>query len=363
MSFAEFDKQTYEQRWEKVQRRLRETGNEAFLINQPGNVKYLSCAHIPRFLPVSSLIIPKTGDIVALAYPLEKPRVRSLSTIHEYLLLPNRVPSESLVRAGICRVLRKLRVRRLLSDTPEHLPGLALKLDDFIFKLREQKNDEEIQCIAKACEIVVGVISYAERELLKPGYTEVEIAAEIDREARRSGAQMMTFDTMVASGENSAHPHHFVSDRRVKDHDWVVLDCGAFYRGYCSDVTRTYQVGGHSAEFENIHNIVTEAQRKAIELSRAGVKLSVIDSAARNVIKESGYYGNFTTVTGHGLGVTMGGSGGERPTIAPGAAGRAKNGNVFTVEPGIYLEGRVGVRIEDDVVSFEDARVLSRSEL
>lgn len=232
----------------------------------------------------------------------------------------------------------------------ENNPSLRLiPTEGLVAKLRMIKSAEEIELIRRA----VAITDQAWAELLpeiKAGRKEFEIAALFEYIQRRLGAAGASFETIVASGPRSALPHGVAGDRILEKGDLVVLDGGAVYNGYCSDFTRTVAVGEPDPEAEKIYNIVLEAQERALKGIRPGMTGRQVDALAREVIKEAGYGEYF----GHGLGHSLGLAVHEDPRLSPRDETVLSPGMVFTVEPGIYLPGRGGVRIEDVVVVTED---------
>jgi len=211
-------------------------------------------------------------------------------------------------------------------------------------KLRRIKSDEERKLMKKAAEIA----DMTYREILKEdikGMSEREVASMIDYIIKKNGAEETSFQTIVASGPNSANPHHTPSDRKIREKDMVIMDFGARYEGYCSDITRTVAVGDISKTKEKVYEIVKEAQEEAKKIARNGVEARKIDKKARDIIKKNGYGKNFTHRVGHGLGIDPH----EEPYLTESNEGKIKKGMAFTIEPGIYLKGRFGVRIEDDM--------------
>ena len=185
---------------------------------------------------------------------------------------------------------------------------------------------------------------------IQPGMQERLIAAEIDYRHRRLGANAMAFETIVASGPNSARPHARPSSRTVQAGDFVVLDFGCVYDGYVSDMTRTVCIGSPSDMMRHIYSTVRDAQECAINRVHAGVEARQVDLAARQTIRDAGYGSNFAHSTGHGLGFEVH----EWPRISEKSSDILPLGCTITIEPGIYLEGQFGVRIEDTVVVEED---------
>jgi len=218
-----------------------------------------------------------------------------------------------------------------------------------MWELRKAKDEEELRRIRKACAIAVRGMEVAS-ELMEPGRTELEVVGEIEREMRRAGSEGHPFNLIVASGKNSALPHALSSDKAFKPGELVVVDIGATYRGYVSDMTRTFVVGEHEAWQEELYDIVLRAQEEARRAVRAGVRASDVDEVARRIVEEAGYGPYFVHGLGHGLGVEVH----EPPRIGPGVEDILGVGYTITVEPGIYLPGRGGVRIEDTVLVLED---------
>ncbi|MBG0853757.1 aminopeptidase P family protein [Streptomyces spinoverrucosus] len=214
--------------------------------------------------------------------------------------------------------------------------------------LRAVKDAHEVQRLAAAG----AAVDAAYREILAvrfSGRREADVAAELARRLRAHGHSQVDF-TVVGSGPNGANPHHEAGDRVIEDGDMVVLDFGGLKDGYGSDTTRTVHVGEPSAEERKVHDIVRVAQEAAVRTVRPGVPCQEIDRVARAVIEEAGYGEYFIHRTGHGIGVTTH----EPPYLVEGETQPLVPGMCFSVEPGIYLPGRFGVRIEDIVTCTED---------
>jgi len=181
---------------------------------------------------------------------------------------------------------------------------------------------------------------------IRPGVRECDIAAEISYWHRKLGAECDAFDPIVASGKRGALPHARASEKIIRTGDMVVLDFGCQYRGYHSDLTRTIAVGKISAQMKKVYSIVLEAQRKAIDSVRSGVKARSVDAVARRHIRTCGFGRNFIHSLGHGLGIRIH----ESLRLSIVSKDVLQKGNVVTVEPGIYLPAYGGIRIEDDIV-------------
>ncbi|MGD2080274.1 MAG: Xaa-Pro peptidase family protein [Nitrospirota bacterium] len=210
-------------------------------------------------------------------------------------------------------------------------------------KLRAVKDKEEIEAIEGAVRVAEEAFRKV-RPHIRAGVSENAIALRLGERLRREGSEGLPFDIIVAAGENSALPHARPSSRRLRPGDLVIVDWGARLGGYCSDMTRSFLLKGRGlAEKKAIYSLVLDANRRAVEKARAGEDTASIDRAARDVIKRAGYGECFGHATGHGVGLDVH----ERPGISWRRSTRVREGMVFTVEPGIYVPGLGGVRIED----------------
>ncbi len=212
-------------------------------------------------------------------------------------------------------------------------------------KLRWIKDASEIAILRRAVWIAERTFE-ALRARLRPGWTELEMAHEVEATMRQLGASGCGFSPILAIDANAALPHAHPGKQTLGDAEVLLIDWGAKYHGYTSDLTRTLSVGPPSKKFGEVYHVVLEAQRAAIAAMAPGVRLADIDAAARNVIKSAGYGDFFGHGLGHGIGLEIH----ENPRMASIAEGTLEAGMVVTVEPGIYLPGQFGVRIEDDVL-------------
>jgi Xaa-Pro aminopeptidase len=220
------------------------------------------------------------------------------------------------------------------------------KTEEMLQTLSMVKTDEEIASMRKAAAIATKV--YAEiLGIVAPGMRENEIAAEISYRGRRHGAEGDAFEIIVASGPRGALPHGRASTKKIRKGELVTLDFGFRYDGLNSDMTRTFAVGEPSAEARRIYEIVLRSQKKGVAAARAGMSAKALDDVCRNEIAEAGFREEFGHSTGHGLGIEVH----ETPYVASRGEGQILEENmVVTIEPGIYLPGKLGVRIEDDIV-------------
>jgi Xaa-Pro aminopeptidase len=222
--------------------------------------------------------------------------------------------------------------------------------------LRARKEASELARMRQAAILAGDVLTHAIK-LLKPGVMEIEVAAEIEYQMRRGGASGPAFETIVAFGSRSALPHARPTAKRLRKNELVVLDLGAILAHYCSDITRTVYVGRAPGRVKQWYRAVLEAQVAAIAAVRVGVSCGDVDAAARQVLAGYKLDRLFTHSTGHGLGLEVH----EDPRLARGQKVRLEPGSVVTIEPGVYMAGVGGIRIEDDVaVHPENTEVLTR---
>ena len=231
-------------------------------------------------------------------------------------------------------------------------------LDDVIKELRMIKSEEEIKLIEDACRLAdIGVMTAIEE--ISEGKREREVAAKVEYVMKMEGAEKPAFDTIIASGHRSALPHWVASDKRIEKGDLVVMDLGALYRHYNSDITRTIVVGSPNEKQKEIYEIVLEAQKKSVKEAKPGMTAKELDSVARKVIEEYGYGDKFIHSLGHGIGLQVH----EWPRVSQYDETVLKEGMVITIEPGIYIPKFGGVRIEDTVVITKNgAKRLTKTE-
>ena len=213
--------------------------------------------------------------------------------------------------------------------------------DGLLDEYRLIKDKREIELVIKSSKIAVSALKYA-RRFMKPGVTELQIMFKIEEYFAKCQAQP-AFPIIVAFGPNSANPHHISSARKIKKNDVILVDLGCRYKGYCSDLTRTLNLGKITNSFKEVNALVREAHDRAVKRVKNGVKASEVDAAARQVISDGGYADNFVHTTGHGLGIEVH----EPPRLSVADGSVLKSGMFVTVEPGIYLPGKFGVRHEN----------------
>jgi Xaa-Pro aminopeptidase len=230
-------------------------------------------------------------------------------------------------------------------------------VDALVDQLRAIKDASEVDRIRDAARLGSEVMDEAIR-LIRPGVTELDIAAEIGYRMRRKGASGESFEAIVAAGPRSALPHARPTERRIGKNELVVLDLGAILRDYCSDLTRTVYVGRAPSRVRRWYQAVLEAQTAARDALKSGVTAGVVDAAARGVLQRKGLGRYFVHSTGHGIGLEIH----EEPRLARGQKKLLETGNVVTLEPGVYIEGVGGIRIEDDaLVTPRGTEILTNS--
>lgn len=222
-------------------------------------------------------------------------------------------------------------------------------ISDEITRLRRIKTPRELEYIRRAEEIGDRVFTDI-LDFIKPGMTELEVAARIEYLLKLYGGQRTSFSAIVASGVNSSMPHAVPTTKKIESGDFLTMDFGCVYEGYCSDMTRTIVIGKASEKQKEIYNLVLEAQLAALNVIRAGLKGKEVDKVARDIIYGAGYEGCF----GHGLGHSVGLFIHENPRLSPAEEEVIQAGMTETVEPGIYVKGFGGVRIEDLVAVTEN---------
>jgi Xaa-Pro dipeptidase len=218
-----------------------------------------------------------------------------------------------------------------------------------IAQMRMRKDAQEKSAMQAAIQISEQALLAALKQF-NVGMTELEFSSELLMQMLRAGAESLAFGTIVSGGPNSANPHAVPGNRPIQSGDLLVIDYGAMKDGYCADITRTFGVGEIEPEFEKIHQITQAANAAARAFARPGVRAGDVDTAAREVIEAAGYGAYFTHRVGHGLGM----EGHEPPYMHGGNDLILEEGMTFTIEPGIYLPGRGGVRVEDDVILTAD---------
>ena len=349
----------YLSRIKKIRNKLRNNDCFPYLVSSLINIKY--CTGFD-------------GSYGYLIFFLDETVFISDSRYEEYAIsiLPQNVRfvlQEKDVNQTLSALLKKKSVKKLFLEEhaislsqykamKEHCRGIALEYGgDNINELRVIKEEEEIEIIKQAAKLTDLCFDHI-LKILKPGITEWDVATEIEYFYKKNGCLGTSFATIVASGNGSSMPHYKTDVKIIKEGDPVLIDMGCIYNGYCSDITRTVFVHNASEDIKNIYLIVKKAQENAIVAVKPGMTTNKLDSIARDFIAAHGYADMFGHSLGHGVGMDVH----EIPAIKQNGMIKLKKGMVITIEPGIYLPKRGGVRIEDMVLITNNGyEVLTKS--
>lgn len=333
------------ERRDRVRERLPEVGADALLVGHRPNVRYLT-----GFSGSYGQILVGAEDVLLTDSRYEEQSAREVADLHRVIqrqggrLVP--LIAEAIVGLGVRRVAVEAQHVSMATGRAlaEAMPDVTLvETSGVVEALRRVKDEGEITMLAVAA-------SFADRALeallggLAEAQSEREVAAVLEDAMRRAGSDGPSFDTIVAFGENAAEPHHRPGDRTLRRGDLVKLDFGATHAGYHSDMTRTVAFGRPDPEAARIYDLVRRAQRAGVEAVGVGVGAADVDAAARAPLLEAGY--DFGHSTGHGIGLEVH----EEPSLRKESADILAAGMAVTVEPGVYLPGVGGVRIEDTVI-------------
>ncbi|MBQ2848307.1 MAG: aminopeptidase P family protein [Clostridia bacterium] len=317
---------------------------EAFLVVSPENRRYLT-----GFASSDGYLLVTENEAVFLIdsryIEAAQNEIKECSEIVLLKSFSEQMP-EYIEKLGIKKVFtesEKLSVSEFMK-MQKILPCecLAEKTDEAVNALRRTKCEEEKKKILEAQAIAEKAFDHI-LGFIKEGVTEREIALTLDFFMLRNGAECVSFETIAVSGKNSSMPHGVPSYKKIENGDFITMDYGAVVGGYHSDMTRTVAVGGVSSKQAEVYETVLNAQKKSLEILKAGVACKDADAAARDVIAKAGYGEFFGHGTGHGVGIEIH----EEPRVSPKSAQTLQIGDVVTVEPGIYLPSEFGVRIED----------------
>jgi len=324
---------------------------EGFLVFNSTNLLYFT--HIPG---TSALLVPKDGENTIYVYGVNYEQAKTEGKDFGVEL----VRRDEKLMEKIAAQAQEYKIRNLAIDTTtiEGWRSLAksargkmkLKTEgNLVDSLRAVKDESEIELLRKAADLTSAGMKTA-YEVLSPGMKEYEVAAEIEYAMRKRGSNGTAFETAVSSGPNSAFPHGGCSDRIIREGDLVVFDFGAVFKYYRGDMTRTLVAGKPSEKQKRLHAVVDEAQQEAFKAIRPNAKAKDVDGAGRRLIETAGYGAYFVHGLGHGVGLDVH----ESPTLNPNSKEKLVAGNIVTDEPGIYLPGYGGVRIEDTVLVSRD---------
>lgn len=340
-------------RLDKLRKLMQKNNVKTLLITKSENIYYLSGLY-----STSAALIIAEAERYILTDARYFLRAQELSNLYKPVKVTKGLMKE------IIKIARSLKIKKMsfeencvsCFDFKELNNSIKLKESGGLVEiLRQVKDNDEIKNIKKAGKIIKKAMNDIKKEIVV-GSTEKEIASKLNSLMFVHGADGIAFPTIVAAGSNAAVPHHETSNRKIKEGDIVLIDAGTSFNHYNSDMTRTFVAGKPSEKQREIINIVKEAQAKAIKAVSSGIKIKELDKKARNLIEYSGYGNCFTHGLGHSIGLEVH----EAPSINKTTDALVKSGNVFTIEPAIYIEDFGGVRIEDTVlVTDEGVEVLT----
>lgn len=337
-------------RIKQLRRLLKESGIESLIIDGAENRFYLSgftgTAGRILFTPDHNYFITDFRYVEQAEKQLEGYEIIKINKDLEKKL------SKILHREGVSKLCFEAEAvnYKQYEKYKKALTGIQLEaVTGLISKLRIKKDREEISLIKTAAAVTDLAFTHI-LDFIKPGCTEREIALELEFFMKKQGAERNAFDFIVASGKRSSLPHGVASDRVIRDGDFITMDFGCFYNGYCSDMTRTIVVGKPTKKQRDIYDIVLKAQQEVKKRVKAGMLCKDVDAIARDIITDKGYGSRFGHGLGHGIGVEVH----EEPRVSYTSDTVLEDGMVITDEPGIYIPEWGGVRIEDDLLITED---------
>lgn len=347
-------------RLKELQDYLRREDIEVGMITSPANVFYYTgfdCDPHERFM---ALVIDSRSDqlhlfVPALDFELAQGQkvIKGITPISDeenpFEILKDKLGAKEVTRFGLeMKEVNVFNFNHLNNIYPD---AKFTDIQPFVNSQRMKKSRTEINFAQEAVRIIENVLAEGIKKV-SIGMTESELVAELEYLMRKLGADGPSFSSIVLSGEKSALPHGSPGERRLQAGDFLLIDFGVLKDGYCSDITRTFIIGEASDKQEKIYDIVLQSNVAGIEAVQAGVPLQTFDHAARQVIEESGYGKYFQNRVGHGIGIEIH----EEPSVHAANEQLAEEGLLFTIEPGIYIPGFGGVRIEDEVYINEEGK-------
>jgi Xaa-Pro aminopeptidase len=339
-----------EERIVTVQASLRDRGIDALLVSVGSDLPYLTGYRAMPLERITALVVPSVGEAALFVPELEAPRVETSvevrpwgETDDPFDRIAAALPGDGVIATG------DQMWASFLIAFQNRLPGARfVDAEPLMAPLRMIKDEDEIAALRDAGHAVDGVADHLSTVRFS-GRTEREMSRIVSDLVLASGHETVSF-AIVAAGKNGASPHHEASDQIIEPGEAVVVDFGGRVRGYGSDTTRMYCVGEVPDGFEEAYAVLERAQRAAVESVRPGTTAEAIDAAARSIISDAGYGEFFIHRTGHGIGLDAH----EQPYIVQGNAEPIRPGMAFSIEPGIYVPDRWGMRIEDIVVATRD---------
>lgn len=357
-------------RLDRVIAALRARGLDGLALMPDANLRYFSGLNFHHGKRLTLVLVPASGAAPCFVIPaLEQSQAEATSQIAmRYFPWGDAEGSGAALAAaveaafgpgasGLTLAVEHTSMRMMeLRALEAAVPGLrTVDATPILAGLRMAKDEQELAAIAQAVRIIEVALARAV-ERIRPGVTERELSRVLSDEVIAAGGDSESFENIVASGPNAANPHHNNTDRPFQAGDLIIVDCGARYGGYISDITRTFALGEPGEEARRIYDLVLRANEAGRAHARPEATGAQIDAATRAVIENGGYGQYFIHRTGHGIGIETH----ELPNIVAGSDEPLEPGTTFTIEPGIYVPGLTGVRIEDNVViTAEGADVLT----
>jgi Xaa-Pro aminopeptidase len=339
------------QRLRRLRQQLADKGLNAILLTQPEDCRYIS-GFTGSGGWSGTLFISQDSAVLATDF-IHLEQARQEAPDFDIVAIKNYAHGFAQLLSGNgklgkvgfeANVLTVAEFRRL-SEEADKAGVQLVPTEEILESLRGVKDEDEISCILRAAFVADAAVDYVTGEI-HSGMTEKEVAWEIEKYLRDNGSEPIPFDIIVASGPNAALPHAKPTDRPVSDGEPIILDIGARWKGYCSDLSRTLCLGPQGERFQAVYELVLKAQLSALDSIEAGMTGAQADGIARGVIDQGGYKDAFGHGLGHGVGLAVH----ERPRVSLNSADVIQENTVFTVEPAIYIVGWGGVRIEDTVV-------------
>lgn len=349
----------YKKRKEVLMNTLNEKGLKGYITTDLATIEYFTGIHTTTNPPKDLLMILYRDEIFVIVPLLEKDYFRDVGNGHFEII--EWKPTHK-IEDLICNVIKR---NEIIGYEPSKTPyKLITRLSkrsikfrdvkDTVTYLRAIKEREEIELIRNAVKITESAL-YVAQEMIEEGkYTEEEIAREIHLTMIKNGCEEVSFDPIIATGENAAYPHYIPSNIKIKKDSFTLVDIGGRYKSYCSDITRTFSNGKIDDKKKFVYKSVKDALELAIEKIKDGVECKEIDLEARNHLKSKGLDSYFIHSLGHGIGIEIH----ELPTISIRSTSKLRKNMVITVEPGVYIKNNIGVRLEQDVLVLEDGAEL-----
>jgi len=342
------------ERVERARARMGELGVDVLLLSVGPDLPWLTGYEATPLERLTMLVLPRDGDATLVVPRLEAPRVEERPELFSVRAWEETEDPTEIV-AGLAGSPSTVGVgdrtwSRFLLDLQARLPGVRWRpASEVTAALRAIKDADEIAALRAAAAAVDRIAARLQAgDVPLVGRTEHDVAGAVAAQIRAEGHQTVNF-VIVASGPNAASPHHDPGDREIEPGEIVLFDFGGTMNGYCSDITRCVHVGEPPAELRDLYAVLAEAQAEAVDAAMVGVPCEDVDGVARRLITEGGYGDQFVHRTGHGIGMEAH----EDPYLVAGNCEPLAPGHAFSVEPGIYVDGRWGARIEDIVVATE----------